>query len=840
MKISLVLLHYNRKNLLIKTLDSIMNSSVSKNDLEIIIIDDASTEEHSIKEIDSLFPELKFKTHFFNYEEKWWLCPVIPLNKGISMATGDVVVFLCGECMLIGDVILDIKKRIKPNDYLVYATLSLTKEETDFISLLSYPEILKLNPGGHMWYQHSIHNNSQLNFCTSICKSDLDELGGFDERYGWGVDFGDADFLQRIKRKGMNITSIDNPLTYHQHHEKVIYIETEQRRYKFPSKNQIFDEKLYDYVLTNEPNNIKVINSFTSMRVDKIIFSIDDNPEYDGFWEVNSEICKNKLGITPVLFRITDNDSDFYEDKWGIVKNVKAIPNINTGFQAQIYRMYATKFFENECVMTNDIDMLLFNKDFITENIKDIPAGDLVILNSDAYDPVRPECVGVYSGPDRYPICYVVGKGSTFNKIINNNVSFDEYCNRLIKLDLNWDTDEIYFGKCVNSQKEVTVHKVIRGYSTNFFCPNRIERHNFNNSGIFSIDLEKNINLDTFIDCHCARPYIQHKIAIDNIKNAILKKEKKEIYLIGCHIENERQKELLYELVEFLEKNNKKFVLTSHTTIPDDIIKKSVGFIYDSDNPKYKTWDLKGFPKFVFRNENFNIESPYITYGASDYYHVGVIRLIINGLKYLKTLDYDIAHWIEYDSIPVIEMDTKANELLNENDFIFYGIGTRFSFNLSKVNDEFISMNNDEIFKNLSENNYLAEQLIGNKLTSGSKKTIFLNEEDRFLWGRYSQNFNNQKINFSLFESGNDVNIFITNISSDVVNVLIEHRNEIISKIEIYPNVWFLRQICFIGDAGDLKISLIEKDNKIAIMDENLGNPKKYESIVKSVNFIGK
>jgi hypothetical protein len=176
---------------------------------------------------------------------------------------------------------------------------------------------------------------------------------------------------------------------------------------------------------------------------------------------------------------------------------------------------------------------------------------------------------------------------------------------------------------------------------------------------------------------------------------------------------------------------------------------------------------------------------------------------------------------------------------LNENDFIFYGIGTRFSFNLAKVNDEFISMNNNEIFKNLSESNYLAEQLIGNKLTSGVKKTIFLNEEDKFLWGRYSQNFNNQKINFSLFEGEDDVNIFITNISSDVVNVLIEHKNENIN-LEIYPNVWFLRQICFIRDAGDLKISLIEKDNKIIIMDENLDDPKKYESIVKSVNFIGK
>jgi hypothetical protein len=314
---------------------------------------------------------------------------------------------------------------------------------------------------------------------------------------------------------------------------------------------------------------------------------------------------------------------------------------------------------------------------------------------------------------------------------------------------------------------------------------------------------------------------------------------KKEIYLIGCHIDNFKQKSLLYELVDFLIKNNKKFVLTSHTNIPDDIIEKSVGFIYDSNNPKYKTWNLKDYPKFIFQNEHFNIESPYITYGASDYYHVGVIRLIINGLKYLKTLDYDIVHWIEYDSMPVIEMDTNANKLLNENDFIFYGIGSRFSFNLSKVNDEFINMNNDEIFKNLSDNNYLAEQLIGNKLISGVKKTIFLNEEDKFLWGRYSQNFNNQKINFSLFEGENNVNIFITNISSDIINVLIEHKNENIN-LEIHPNVWFLRPICFIQDVGDLKISLIENNNKIIIMDENLYDPKKYESIVKSVNIIGK
>ena len=258
------------------------------------------------------------------------------------------------------------------------------------------------------------------------------------------------------------------------------------------------------------------------MKLEKIIFATDDNPEYSGFWKINSEICKKKLGITPVLFKIGETESDFYEDEFGIIKEVKAIEGLDTGFQAQIYRMYGTKYFTNEIVMTSDVDMLLLNRDYVNSQIDLISDCDLVIFNSDAYDNSRPECAGIYSGPDRYPICYVVGKGSTFNQIINTDVDFNEYCDRLLRLDLNWDTDEIYFGRCVNSQNKIKVHKLIRGYSSNFFCPNRIEKRDFYNSVIFSIDLEKKINLDSFIDCHCARPYKQFKKQIDNIKNSTL------------------------------------------------------------------------------------------------------------------------------------------------------------------------------------------------------------------------------------------------------------------------------------------------------------------------------
>ena len=244
MKISIVIQYFNRRNLLLNTINSIQGTSLDKKDVELIIIDDASIPEHQVDDIYSLYPDLNIKLFSFTKEEKWWACPVIPINKGISMATGDVIVLLCGECMFVGDVLKDVQNRIKENDYLVYATFALDKEST---------EKMDFKNGKGMWYQHSIYNNRGYNFCSAITKKDMLDLGGFDERYGWGASYGDDDFLLRVKRKGMNIIPIDNPLTIHQWHEQMLFK---------PSSNNISDEELYQKVLNEETNNYKVKNSF--------------------------------------------------------------------------------------------------------------------------------------------------------------------------------------------------------------------------------------------------------------------------------------------------------------------------------------------------------------------------------------------------------------------------------------------------------------------------------------------------------------------------------------------------------------------------------------------------
>ena len=254
------------------------------------------------------------------------------------------------------------------------------------------------------------------------------------------------------------------------------------------------------------------------MKVTKVIFSSDDS-HYLDFWKMNSEITLKILGITPVLFHITDEDSDFFKDEFGLVKKIKRLPNHSDNVQSQIVRMYGTKYFPDEVCLTNDIDMFLFNKPYLYDNLKNIDDDDMVILNSDAYDSNRPECVNEYAGPDRYPICYISAKGNIFNKLLNTDVSFQDYVDRVESVGLKGHNDEIYFGRMVNNQNDIKVHKIKRGYCSYFYAPQRIEKYmfNLNEQQAFKVNINGHIDMSYFIDCHCKSPYSENKYLIDKI-----------------------------------------------------------------------------------------------------------------------------------------------------------------------------------------------------------------------------------------------------------------------------------------------------------------------------------
>ena len=212
---------------------------------EVIIVDDASDGNHDISKIGEMYPGMDIKVFSFTPEEKWWSCPVIPANLGIAKASGDIVVLQGAEIYHGGDILKDISERIKPNKYLVYAVLALSEIDTINVER-------RLNFKYSTWYQHSIHRNVCYNFCTAIFREDLMRLGGFDERYGHGIWYGDNDFILRIRRMGMDVITIDSPYAYHQYHP------TMQVN---PKTDQMCDKELYEHVLNNE-TGYHVKNSF--------------------------------------------------------------------------------------------------------------------------------------------------------------------------------------------------------------------------------------------------------------------------------------------------------------------------------------------------------------------------------------------------------------------------------------------------------------------------------------------------------------------------------------------------------------------------------------------------
>lgn len=215
--ISIVTAYYNRKDLFYKTLKSINGSSIK--DIEVIAVDDCSSDEHRIEDLVSEFPFLKVIR--LEKENKWYVNPCIPYNIGFKEAKGDIIIIQNPECYHLDDVLSYVNKNLKKDDYFSFSCYSLTKENTDNIESVN-KTIFKNNgithDGGDGWYNHNTYRPMGYHFCSAIYKSQLDELGGFDERYAEGIAFDDNELLVRIQKKGLNYKIIDEITVLHQWH----------------------------------------------------------------------------------------------------------------------------------------------------------------------------------------------------------------------------------------------------------------------------------------------------------------------------------------------------------------------------------------------------------------------------------------------------------------------------------------------------------------------------------------------------------------------------------------------------------------------------------------------
>ena len=219
--ISIAMAYKNRKVQLIKTLESI--ESQSYKDIEVIVVDDASDPEQKVADLQSRFPFLTVITVQANPYKN----PCIVYNTAFSMCSGEVVIIQNPECLHVGELIQSVAENIDESRYLSYACYNVgerdieklynAENKKDFI--LSLPQEFNQSKGDAItWYNHSHYRKVDFHFTTAITRKNLESINGFDERYKYGMEFDDNEFLDRIKRKGLEIVNIDDPFSVHQYH----------------------------------------------------------------------------------------------------------------------------------------------------------------------------------------------------------------------------------------------------------------------------------------------------------------------------------------------------------------------------------------------------------------------------------------------------------------------------------------------------------------------------------------------------------------------------------------------------------------------------------------------
>lgn len=262
------------------------------------------------------------------------------------------------------------------------------------------------------------------------------------------------------------------------------------------------------------------------MKIDKVLFTIDDNPHYKGFWSSISNHYKNRMGIDPVLFVIGDNgDVSSYDRSNGEVVHIKKVGGIPTIIQALIGKFYLTKTEPETTWLVGDLDLYPLQQHHFKEGIAEVDDNLYVHLNPHAY------------GTDwRYkthglPGYFHVARGSTFAQELKfEGRTFEDVCDEIytgdrwgIKFDGRPCTHE---GMQASSDwgwfccEEMYTGHLLRDSEILVELPPKGQHYNRVDRSSMAFD-EGLLRSGFYVDFHAPRPYEAHEQVIEWIASKI-------------------------------------------------------------------------------------------------------------------------------------------------------------------------------------------------------------------------------------------------------------------------------------------------------------------------------
>lgn len=225
-KVSVIISSRNRVNLFKKTLYTLDKQTLGKQNFEIIILDDKSTEDlfglcHNIHNDTGLrIQYICFDRNKGDIKPKTWT-PALSNNIGFKLSRGSVII-ISGQETLLHPNSLEISYNKASEGYCVYG--SVYRSTISFANTLnrvwnmnmSFDDILKING--------ATYDASPLNgwwwYYMATQKEHIMNIGGVDERFMLGIAGEDDDFANRIQHYGVPIIRSKQIIGVHQDHSR--------------------------------------------------------------------------------------------------------------------------------------------------------------------------------------------------------------------------------------------------------------------------------------------------------------------------------------------------------------------------------------------------------------------------------------------------------------------------------------------------------------------------------------------------------------------------------------------------------------------------------------------
>jgi hypothetical protein len=302
----------------------------------------------------------------------------------------------------------------------------------------------------------------------------------------------------------------------------------------------------------------------------------------------------------------------------------------------------------------------------------------------------------------------------------------------------------------------------------------------------------------------------------------------KEIVIITAHCSDHQREKTLRDLVRSVKNEGYEILVIAHTPISQDIQQEVEFFIYDRENRILTEPQYLPQPWFTPNNDR-RIQSSLVGLARSS--HLATWKMVSIALPFVKSLGYEIAHLLEYDSYIENFSEFRDNKkLLQENDAVIYEndknyngnwidpilLGNYICLKTSSIPDLFLQYNEEKILEKIEQHpskcceKMFEEELSSKNVVKKKASTSIMIGNQLQLSEKWSEDYHPWAIPFFDKIDGRMYFIFWNQKDREIEAVASTDKRTF--KIKVQPGMWHLLDM---GDFNDVEMFSCFVDGKL-------------------------